>query len=178
MPSAVGHGLAAIAVGWMVARPAATPSERWTQSAILAATGAAPDLDLLIGLHSGAVHSIGAAAISASVAAAVRWPVAPGRALIWLSIFAAWASHPLLDALGEDSSTPIGVMALWPFTTRYVHSGLDIFSSIYRDWRAPGIITHNAAAIAREMLMLGPIVCAAWGIRRRQSVRGPRLPGL
>jgi len=168
MPSPVGHGLAAIAAGWMVARPAATAGERWTQSAILAAAGAAPDLDLLIGQHSGVVHSIGAAAIVASAAAAMRWPVARTRALIWTSIFAAWVSHPLLDALGEDSSSPIGVMALWPFTKRYFHSGLDVFSSIYRNWRAPGIITHNAAAIARELAILLPMVLLVWLVRRRR----------
>src|SRR5689334_19229434 len=164
MPSPIGHGLAAITAGWIVARPADTPRARWTQCAILAATGAAPDLDLLIGQHSGAVHSIGAAAIVACAAAAMRWPVAPlrqgdagqarSRALIWLSVFAAWASHPLLDALGEDSSAPIGVMALWPFTTHYFHSGLDLFSSIYRNLRAPGIITDNVSAIARVLVIV------------------------
>jgi inner membrane protein len=172
MPSPVGHGLAAIAAGWIVARPADTSRARWTQGAILAATGAAPDLDLLIGQHSGAVHSIGAAAIVASAAAALRWPVARSRALIWWSVCAAWASHPLLDALGEDSSAPIGVMALWPFTSRYFHSGLDIFSSIYRNWRAPGIITHNAAAIARELAILVPIVVVIWMVRRRRRHAG------
>ena len=183
MPSPVGHGLAAVAAGWLVARPAPTARERWTQCAILAATAAAPDLDLLIGQHSGVVHSIGAAAIVASVAAAMRWPVvrlrqgyagpsARSRALIWLSIFAAWASHPLLDALGEDSSPPIGVMALWPFSRRYFHSGLDIFNSIYRNWRAPGIITHNAAAIARELAILLPVVLIVWLVRRRRFHAG------
>ena len=168
MPSPIGHGLAAIAAGWAIAGPAPSARARWTQGAIFAAVGAAPDLDLLIHRHSAEVHSIGAALIVGVVASLMRWPVARTRIAIGLAVFAAWATHPLLDALAEDSSPPIGVMAFWPISTRYYKAGFEIFSSIYRDWRSPGIITHNVAAIAREVLLLLPIVLIVWYLRRRR----------
>ena len=99
MPSPLGHALGAAAVGWIVAgRP--RDGRFLRQTAILVAAGVAPDLDLLIGRHSAESHSMGAAMIAGTVAAWRRWPVAQTRLRIWLAVFAAWLSHPIMDALG------------------------------------------------------------------------------
>jgi membrane-bound metal-dependent hydrolase YbcI (DUF457 family) len=138
MPSPIGHGLAAIAVGLGVAGPAPDAAAAWRRIAILAAIGMAPDLDLLIGRHSRETHSLGAAAIVASLAAALRWPVATSRLRIWCTVALAWLSHPLLDALALDTSPPLGVMALWPFTRTHYQTGLSLFGPIARSVRQPG----------------------------------------
>ena len=100
VPSPVGHGLAALAVGWAVAGRATSARGAWAQAATFVAVGIAPDLDLLWGRHSAETHSIGAAAIVASIAAWRRWPAAVTPSRIWLAVFLAWCSHPLLDAIG------------------------------------------------------------------------------
>ena len=76
MPSPIGHGLAAVAAGWLVAKPSSSRRKLLIQSATLAAIGVMPDLDLLINRHSAETHSIGAAAIVATFSALVRLPVA------------------------------------------------------------------------------------------------------
>ncbi len=124
MSSPVGHGLAAVAAGWLVARPPSSRRAAIIQSATLAAIGVMPDLDLLIGRHSAETHSIGAAAIVASVAAVARVPVAQTAARIWLAVFLAWMTHPLLDAFTADSSVPVGIMVWWPFSSAHYHSGI------------------------------------------------------
>ena len=169
MPTPIGHGLAGIAAGWAVATPAAPGRRLFVQTFTLACLGAAADLDLLIGHHSAQAHSLGAAAIAATLAAAASWPLADGRARIWWSAFAAWATHPLLDALALDTSPPIGVMAFWPFSSAYVQTGLSVFSPISRAYEAPGFFTLNLVALAREVLIIGLVVFAVWRLRVTSS---------
>lgn len=184
MASPVGHSLAAVAAGWLVAPPPQTRTALVIQMATLAAIGVMPDLDLLIGRHSAEAHSIGVAAIVASVAALLRVPVASQRWRIWLAIFLAWMTHPLLDAFTEDSSVPIGIMVWWPFSSAYFHSGVTIFDSIYRRWWLPGFWEHNLKAALKELVILAPPFAAvAWITLRRTnripvrfSVRDDRRP--
>jgi membrane-bound metal-dependent hydrolase YbcI (DUF457 family) len=138
------------------------------QTLALAAIGAAPDLDLLVGRHSAETHSLGAALIVASVAAWWRWPVAAGRWRIWTAVFLAWASHPLLDILAPDSVAPFGVMLFWPISRAYVLTGVHVFDAISRMWHAPGFFTHDLLAIVREVAILGPVAAAVFVIRRRK----------
>ena len=143
----------------------------------LAAIGVMPDLDLLIGRHSAETHSIGVAVIVASVAALLRVPVASQRWRIWLAIFLAWMTHPLLDAFTEDSSVPIGIMVWWPFSSAYVHSGVTIFDSIYRRWWLPGFWEHNFNAALKELVILGPAFAAvAWITKRFTKSSAKNLP--
>lgn len=135
----------------------------------------AADLDLIVGWHSGGTHSVGAAAIAGIIAAVWRWPIAGSRWRIGLAAFAAWATHPLLDALAPDSSPPYGVMAFWPVSHQYFITGLSIFMPI---WRSPGslrAITHDIIAVAREIVILAPVVWATWKIRSRESKAGKQL---
>jgi membrane-bound metal-dependent hydrolase YbcI (DUF457 family) len=167
MPSPVGHALAAVAAGWAIARPATPRRALIVQSSILAVVGAAPDLDLLINRHSAETHSLGAAVIVATLAAWMAWPVADTRWRIWLAVALAWATHPLLDALADDSSPPIGIMAFWPVTRVYVHAAWTVFDSIYRHWWETGFLSHNLLAIAKEIALLAPITGAVGWIRGR-----------
>ena len=167
VPSPIGHGLAAIAAGWAVAgKPAAKPA-LLKQVAILVAVGVAPDLDLLIGRHSMETHSIGAAAIVATIAAWQRWPVAASRTTTWIAVALAWLSHPLLDALGSDTSVPIGVMAFWPFSRAHFQTSLEVFGAISRRYWRDDFWRLNLTAVAREVLVLGPILVVVALVRMR-----------
>ena len=103
-------------------------------------------------------HSIGAAVIVASIAAWQRWPVAPSRMLIWIVVAVAWMSHPLLDALGSDTSAPVGVMALWPFSTAHFQTSLEVFEAISRRYWRDDFWSLNFSAMVKEVLVLAPIV--------------------
>ncbi len=161
MPSPLGHGLAAVAAGWTVAGRAATRPQLLRQVAILVAVGVAPDLDLLMGRHSMETHSIGAAIVVASTAAWQRWPVATSRVTIWLAVALAWLSHPILDALGSDTSVPIGVMAFWPFSRGHFQTSLGIFEAISRRYWRDDFWSLNISAIVREVLLVGPVLAIA-----------------
>jgi len=166
MPSPIGHGLGALAVGWTVARPAAGRAELLKQAAIFSAIGVAPDLDLLIGRHSMETHSIGAAVVVGALAAWGRWPVATGRLRVFLAVALAWLSHPVLDMLSLDTTAPLGVMFLWPFSTAHLQTGWSVFAAISRRYWADGFVTYTAMAVLRELALLVPLAAVAWAARR------------
>src|SRR3954451_13033748 len=113
MPSPVGHAIAGVVAGWLVA-----PPERHDNSRIIlfAAAGMAADLDLLVGAHSGPSHGLGAAVIAGDVLwVSLRSYGMRGSARLDIASVLAYAPHTLHDCLGPDSSPTIGIMALWPF---------------------------------------------------------------
>jgi membrane-bound metal-dependent hydrolase YbcI (DUF457 family) len=122
--------------------------------------GAGADLDLLVGMHRGASHSVGAAALTFLVVwiltRDVRWAAAAA---------CAWASHVLLDWLGTDTSAPMGELALWPFSREYYESGAHLFPAISRRYWLAEFWVYNLKALAIELAILGPI---AWVATRRR----------
>ena len=172
MASPIGHGLAAIAAGWLITKPAQPRRALLIQTGTLALIGVMPDFDLLIDRHSAETHSIGAAVLVASAAALARVPLAVGRIRIWLAIFIAWMTHPLLDAFTADSSVPVGIMIWWPFSSAHHHSGIVIFDSIYRRWWLPGFFEHNLVAALKEFVLVGPIAAIIGGLRIRRGPQG------
>lgn len=172
MPSPIGHALGGIAAG-----AAVSGRTGWGGLVCFAILGAMPDADFLLPIpHRGPTHSLASAVLVFLVA----WPtLAWRRPAGWqrisaircaLAIAAAWGSHTLLDWLGADSSTPRGVMALWPVTTAFYVSGAEVFENISRRYWLPGFWRHNALAVAREVLILGP-VSALWGWRAARAHR-------
>jgi membrane-bound metal-dependent hydrolase YbcI (DUF457 family) len=173
VPSPIGHALAGLTLGWAASPPPARPRAAWTQAAIFAALGAAPDLDLLIGRHRAESHSIGAAAIVATVAVVMHWPVARTNARTWLAVFLAWFSHPVLDALGTDKAAPLGILAWWPFSRDFFLTGWDVFLPIPRRWIETGWAWQVLRAALREVLILAPIAGLTFWVRTR-AWPGPR----
>ncbi|HSK10924.1 MAG TPA: metal-dependent hydrolase [Vicinamibacterales bacterium] len=176
MPSPVGHALGAIAAAWAVAPPdsPAAPATGGTIAArrpalvragLVVGVALIPDLDLLIGAHSQWTHSIGAVAIVFAAA----WLLTGRRVRLAAALALAYATHPFLDWLGQDGTPPYGIMALWPFSDRYYHSGADLFTGISRRYWLPGFIGHNLGAIAREVLLIGPVTLAVWYARGRKG---------
>jgi inner membrane protein len=169
VPTPVGHALGALI---LTAPLRARYRLAGAGVAIAAASaGAAPDLDLLIGRHSAETHSIGAAVVTGAVVWAVlQWKRAP-RARVLAAIAAiAVLSHVLFDWLGTDTSAPIGVMAMWPFSREYVESQLHLFMAVSRRYWLPEFWTYNLSVLARELLLLGPpAIAAEWIVRKRRS---------
>lgn len=180
MPSPIGHALGGVSAGWLVA--GARRDRRWLRQAILfALIGMLPDIDLMFGWHSGPTHSIGAAFVAGLATWAVvsvrphggRTRVTPsafalGPLALPLAVFAAYSSHVLLDWLGEDTTPPFGVMALWPFSREYFLSPVTVMPAISRRYWLPGFFAHNARAVLFEIAVLGPIAAFAWLVRRRR----------
>ena len=127
---------------------------------MLGALGALPDVDFLFGTHSTYTHSLGAAAVVGILACVIA---RPPRTPIALAAAAAYLSHILLDWLGDDTTPPIGIMALWPFDSGFYQSDLRWFMAISRRYWLSSFWTHNLAAVAWEVAYLGPIAAAlAW----------------
>ena len=166
MPSPVGHALGGIVAGWSVA-----PRHNVNVALVLAAAAVAPDLDLLIGDHRGISHSVGAAAAAGGVA----WMFTRSAAFA-LAVAAAWGSHAFLDWLSNDTRPPLGVMALWPFSSEYYKSGVEIFPPVSRRYWESRFWIYNLRALVFELIVLGPpaLVCIAvnrYRNRARSSVR-------
>jgi inner membrane protein len=139
---------------------------------------ASPDLDLLAGAHSGPTHGLGAAVIVGAIAwLFLRSSGFRGAARLALAAGVAYASHTLLDWLGTDTSPPIGIMALWPFSRDYFESPLHLFMAISRRYWLREFWIYNLRALVRELLILLPIVGIV--IRyRRGSRTGPATGGI
>jgi membrane-bound metal-dependent hydrolase YbcI (DUF457 family) len=172
MPSPVGHALAGIAAGWMVAPADATRKVLLRRVALYGLVAASPDLDLLAGAHSGPTHGLGAAAlVGATGWLFLRSRRVPNAMRIGVAIAAAYASHTLLDWLGTDTSPPVGIMALWPFSRGYYESSVHVFMAISRRYWLSEFWVYNARALVREMVILLPIVLAVVGRRSRRRAR-------
>ena len=138
---------------------------------LYAAIGAAPDVDLLFGAHSMYTHSLGAVVFTGLIV----WLWTGGaRPRVALACAAAVASHILLDWLGSDTTPPIGIMALWPFTREFSQSPFFVFMAISRRWWLPGFYVQNGMAALREVAMLLPITVLIAMLRTRAA---PGEPG-
>ncbi len=124
----------------------------------------APDLDFLWGRHNMETHSLGAAVLAGLVVLAWTRGRAPRLAL---AVTLAWASHVLFDWLGSDATPPLGVMALWPVTSEFYFAYAYVFEAISRRTHLPNFWPHNLWAVAKEVLMLAPVVVVMWALRRR-----------
>jgi inner membrane protein len=136
--------------------------------AVYAAAGMAADLDLLVGAHSGPSHGIGAALVVGVISWTILRRGRAGRGgILACAIATAYASHALLDWLGTDSSPPVGIMALWPFSRQYFESPWHVFMAISRRYWLPEFWTFNLLALGRELLILIPLGMIVWAIRRK-----------
>ena len=172
MPSPVGHALGAVAAGWAVAGaprwprrlPGGAAGTAVRSAAAFVLLGLAPDCDLLLGTHSTYTHSVGAvAAVGLGTAALGRRSGAGWR---WgLAAAAAWASHILLDWLGTDGAAPVGIMALWPFTSDFYLAGWHVFPPVERRYWLPDFWTKTGTMLARELGILVPTLALVWWAR-------------
>jgi inner membrane protein len=138
--------------------------------AACALAGALPDIDFLLPMpHRGPAHSLAAAAaVGALSAAVVSFRASKDESVrVGLAIALAYASHVLLDWLGADSSTPRGLMALWPFSSEYYISDANIFRAITRRYWQDDFWWMNTLAILQELAILGPLLVII--LRRSRS---------
>ncbi len=143
--------------GW---RPVAF-ARRWRWPFVFAAAGVAADLDLLVGLHSRYTHSVGAALLVFACAWLVLRRTNPRAPAIALAVALAYASHILLDWLGSDTTPPLGIMALWPFSAAYCLSPVPVFMGISRRYWLATAWRQNAVSVLREVVVLLPVAAAA-----------------
>jgi inner membrane protein len=174
MPSTIGHALAGATVAWTA--EALSPPDAQSQSSRLAIAcaviAAAPDIDLLFGVHRTVTHSVAATVVVALAAAGVAMYARASLARVVLACAAAHASHLLLDWLAIDRFPPQGLQALWPFSREFYISGWDIFLQTERRrfFSASGIRT-NTLAVARELAILAPVAWVAWLVRVKTLTR-------
>jgi inner membrane protein len=164
MPSPIGHAIAGIIAGSLVSPPR---DHGVRVIAAYAAAGMAADLDLLVGAHSGPSHGIGAALLVGVITwTMLRRMRAERSGIFACAIAMAYTSHTLLDWMGTDSSPPIGIMALWPFSGQYFESPWHVFMAISRRYWLPEFWTVNLLALGRELLILLPVAVIVILIRR------------
>jgi inner membrane protein len=164
VPSPVAHAISGVLAGWIVDPPSGRKTARIVA---YAAAGMAADLDLLVGAHSGPSHGIGAALVVGVISWTILRRARAERGLLACAIAMAYASHTLLDWLGTDSSPPIGIMALWPFSHQYFESPWHVFMAISRRYWLPEFWTFNLLALGRELLILIPLAAVVVVLRRK-----------
>jgi membrane-bound metal-dependent hydrolase YbcI (DUF457 family) len=153
-----------------VSAPAADLGWR-TRTAVTVLCALAPDLDFAGGLfgqrwHQRQSHSIGAALIAGAavslfslVSGSARW-----RGL-GAAAFLGWTSHLVLDFMNVDTNPPIGIMALWPFSSDFFKFPWPIFMDIGRTLTLH-TVRHNALAVAWEAVSLSLLLVVCWRGRK------------
>jgi membrane-bound metal-dependent hydrolase YbcI (DUF457 family) len=136
---------------------------------LCAVAGALPDIDFAWSGHNRETHSLGAAIIAGLVVFA--WKRNPRLAI---AVTLAWASHVLFDWLGSDDTPPLGVMALWPINSKFYFADAYVFEAISRRYWLDNFVTHNAWALTKEMLILGPIAGGLYWRTKRLRVTGSK----
>lgn len=133
----------------------------------------APDFDLLGGTHRTYTHSVGGVA----VVGVVSWLLVRARrasAKIAAVLTGAYASHLPLDWLSKDTREPSGLTALWPFSTEYYQSGLDVFPEISRRyWLLNEFIFSNLKAGLWELAVMAPFLLIAWALWSKRTLTFP-----
>jgi membrane-bound metal-dependent hydrolase YbcI (DUF457 family) len=162
VPSPIGHALGGLIVGELIAPSALL---------LCAVAGVAPDIDFAWGGHNRETHSLGAAIIAGL--AVYAWKRSPRLAL---AVTLSWSTHVLFDWLGSDDTPPLGVMALWPLNSNFYFANAFVFEAISRRYWLDNFIAHNAWAVIKEILILGPFVAVLIAIRSRARRRS-RRPG-
>ena len=131
-----------------------------------------PDLDLLLSMHSGPTHSIGAAALVGVVRAGsgsrAGVPAAqPIRGCVPGGLRAATYCS---TGSGADASPPLGIMALWPFSRAYYESDLHLFMAISRRYYQGWVfVQQNLRAVTLELATLVPILVLVGRFCRRRT---------
>lgn len=158
-------------LGGVVGGGLVAPKASWRLLALCAVAGALPDVDFLLPLqHRGPSHSIGAAVLVFGAALTVLSLRRPeGSLRLAAAVALAYASHTLLDWLGQDTWHPRGLMALWPFSSAYYISDLDVFNAVNRRYWMPGFWRTNGIAVLRELAILTPLVVLVLWRRRRRT---------
>jgi membrane-bound metal-dependent hydrolase YbcI (DUF457 family) len=172
MSSPIGHALAGYAAGVLVAgrdeRAATFPANTRDRVILFAGLACLPDVDFLFGAHSMYTHSIGAVllvTIAAAVALRSSWRIVAACVV-------AYASHLLLDWLGNDTSPPIGIMALWPFNSGYYQVPVPIFLPVSRRYWLPNFWQYNLMVVGIEIALFGSLALAAHWYVNRGRTRG------
>jgi inner membrane protein len=171
MPTPFGHAVGGLAAAFLVNSTAKRPRLTMPILAASAVLAMTPDLDIIAGLHRLYTHSIAAVA----VVGIVSWLVLRRRTTdavpLTAVLAAAYGSHAVLDLLGKDTSAPLGLTALWPLSSAYYLTGWDIFAEVSRRyWRPEEFILGNLRALAREMLVLVPILLAVWALWSKRTL--------
>lgn len=132
-----------------------------------------PDLDFAWGRHNMETHSLGAAVLAGLAVLVYNRGKNPRLAL---AVTLAWSTHVLFDWLGSDDTPPLGVMALWPLNSTFYFADAFVFEAISRRYWLPNFVPHNAWAVIKETLILGPptllLIALRWRARRRSRPPG------
>jgi membrane-bound metal-dependent hydrolase YbcI (DUF457 family) len=170
VPSPIGHALGGAIINLVMA-PRGLGS--WglglgRQGSLVILAAVLPDVDFAWGGHNRETHSLGAAIIAGLMVFAWK-----RNQRLAIAVALSWASHVLFDWLGSDDTPPLGVMALWPLNANFYFADAYLFEAISRRYWLDNFFTHNAWAVIKEVLILGPIVAIAFLWRARRRFRRP-----
>ncbi len=174
MPTPVGHVIGGLAVYLTSRDRLIQPIQKDLPFvAVCAGVSLLPDLDFAIGPFAGKsyhhyfTHSLGFTALFGLAAYIVSRTLRKTRPLRDAAVLTVvYLSHILLDMVGRDTTPPFGVQLFWPFSEVFYILPVSLFDEVWRGTLGKLFGLHNWLAVARELLVLGPIVVFLWWWRR------------
>jgi membrane-bound metal-dependent hydrolase YbcI (DUF457 family) len=182
MPSPLAHGFAGYAI-LMLAEPRMASDLRSNLKAMGTGIffGGLADADFFVAYftrnpvlqHHYFSHSIPFALLIGCIAyPIVKWVLKINRPFrISVILTAIYGSHLFLDYFTQDSSAPIGIPLLWPFTQKHFMAPVEIFMSIHRGGLENLFGSHNMEAMIREFFIMAPLAFASYLYARQKLNR-------
>jgi inner membrane protein len=184
MASPIGHGLVGLGIGRLCQGDAGPTGPLLLAACIVFAI--APDLDFLPGIaagqpalhHQGASHSVFVGLGLSVIAALLCWRGRVLRLRAAAALFAAYASHLVIDLFGPDRRPPIGIPLFWPVSDATFLSPLTLLPGIQHasatstrvgPWLDAVLSWVNFRAIAVEIAVAAPLLLIAELRRRRRN---------
>lgn len=177
MPLPFAHSL----MGYTIAEGASLRLTKsyWLDVLILMLLANLPDIDFLPGYlvgkpnlyHHYQTHSLGFAAIVATLGGLFYWR---RRGRFWpyfLLFFTAVSSHLFLDLLTVDSAPPYGMTLFWPFSMQFYHGSWEVFAAVHksefsRDFFASLFHPMNLRVVLLELAVMLPIAGLVRALKR------------
>ena len=187
MPSPVAHSLVALAIA-EATRPRGEGAASWRWPLALIAIASAADVDFVTGAfggglylsHHGVTHGFAAATAAGVIASAIALAARSKRpARIGLIVALTYASHVVLDFFAGDTGVPTDMPIFWPIATdTWLTAPVQVFAAIEHDGTLagmPAVIVRpdTLAAMAREAILMGPVLGAVMWLKRRTRRRRP-----
>lgn len=189
MPSPAGHSLIGFACGAACCLPRCGSWRqlgrrlwRWRGLLLMCVVLAnAPDIDYLFGLAAGDLnsrhqlitHTLGwITVVAVCVWSAQRYfPRKTVRMSLGL-IFLLLASHLAADYFGSDTRPPLGIMALWPFSSRFYLSPWPVFPAPSKTTLGDLLSLKNLFVVLTEIAFVAPFVLLALASKIRRPKQG------
>jgi len=174
MCTPVGHSLLGFSI--FISLKDSQKKDHWVIPLGIIILASFPDIDFIFGFLSGdpnRYHHFWMHSLAFAVLFGVIFGVGSGWLFRRFSFrfgflgFFIIFSHILLDFFTKDTSSPMGMQLLWPFSDSFYLSSVSLFQDVHKassssEFLKSLFVWHNLWTVLIELAILGPVFLISW----------------